>query len=423
MPRMRPACLIFALIALMAVACGLPTGDTVTPRPTYTPYPTFTPETSSTTGSSTENRGQESAQGEYVEIGGRRDWFFGKAKVYVEKGDEQFWKGNYREAIEHFKQAQEHRGSPSAVLENRIGNSYQALELYQDAVRHHSSAIEIEDSSVDRVARGTAYLYQGLCEPAVADAKVALTMEPQSADGRHTDAEANYILGSCYAYDGQYLLALQHAEAALEISRDNNYENQYLSDGKLLVAQISDGLDPNKPHFDFFLIPASEKWEQGIKNFDAGDFQRAIENFETAQQYHGKPSTVIESWLGLSFQSLERHDQAILRFTRAIEIKDSSVDRVNRSLSYMSTTRCPEAINDAQEALSLPSHLEPGYHSEVEANSVLAGCYSDAGNYRLANVHAEAALGGAISHDYSADDIALLLDFRDYIRSLDDAQN
>ena len=74
-PRMRLACLVFACITLMAVACGMQSEDTTTPRPTYTPYPTFTPEASPTTGSPTEIAGQESPPGEYVEIGGRRDWF------------------------------------------------------------------------------------------------------------------------------------------------------------------------------------------------------------------------------------------------------------------------------------------------------------------------------------------------------------
>ena len=422
-PWMRLACLAFACITLLAVACGLTSGDTATPRPTYTPYPTLTPETSSTTGSPTEVAGQESAPGEYAEVGGRRDWFFGKSLVSLQMGDEEFWKGNYREAIEHFKEAQKHRDKPSAVLENRIGNSYQALGQHEDSVRHYSAAIEIEDSSVDRVARGLSYLYQGLCGSAVADAKAALAMEPASGDNLHTDAEANYVLGSCYAYDGQFFLALQHAEASLEISTANDYEKEYISDRELLVDQMREGLDPSKPHFDFFLLPAMAAYEHGVEKFNEGNYREAIQSFEAAQDHHGKLSTVLESWLGLSYQSLEKHDQAITHFTKAIEIKDSAVDRLNRGISYMLTDRCPHAIDDAKESFSLPPHLEPGYHSEVEANSVLAECHASAGNYRLANVHAEAALNGAISHNYPADQIALLLDSRDYIRSLDDAQN
>ena len=84
------------------------------------------------------------------------------------------------------------------------------------------------------------------------DAKAALAMEPESADGIHTDAEANYILGSCYATDGQHLLALQHLEASVEISIENNYEKELISERELLAEQIRGALDQNGAEMDFF---------------------------------------------------------------------------------------------------------------------------------------------------------------------------
>ena len=412
---------ICALVTLMAAACSLPTGDTATPRPTYTPYPTFTPE-ASTAGSPTEMEGQESAPGEYVEIGGQKDWFFGTALFHAEKGMSEFRGENYLAAIESLEEAQRHRDKPSAVLNSWMGLAYQALGRYQEAVRHHTTAIKIEDSVSERTNRGHAYLLQGVCELAIADAKAALAMEPQSVMGLHTDAEANYILGNCLAYDGEYLLALQHAEAALEISRENNYQGEYLADRESLVTQIRDQLDPSKPDSDFLLITALDKMEQGIEDYNAGDYQGAIESFEAAKDHHGKPSGVIESWLGLSFQALGQQDQAIAHFSESIKIADSAVDRLNRSVTYSLTGQCSLAVDDAKASLSLPPHQEDGYHSEVEANSILVECYADAGDYRLAMVHAEAALNGAISHNYPADDIAILLDNRDFIKSLADAQ-
>ena len=99
----------------------------------------------------------------------------------------------------------------------------------------------------------------------------------------------------------------------------------------------------------------------------------------------------------MSYQSLDQHARAIAHFTRAIEIKDSAIDRVNRGLSYLLSTRCSLAIADAEIALSMPPYEEKGYHSESEANSVLAGCYTVEGDYKLAYVHAEAALNVAIT--------------------------
>ena len=84
------------------------------------------------------------------------------------------------------------------------------------------------------------------CGPAVTDAKAALAMEPQSATGIHTDAEANYILASCYAYNGQHLLALQHAEVALGISIESGYDRGRISEREWLVGEIREAMDPNQ---------------------------------------------------------------------------------------------------------------------------------------------------------------------------------
>ena len=120
---------------------------------------------------------------------------------------------------------------------------------------------------------------------------------------------------------------------------------------------------------------------------------------------------------------MDQHDQAIPHFTKAIEIKDSAIDRMNRGLSYLWSTRCSQAIEDAEIALSMPLYEEEGYHSESEANSVLTACYTDEGDYKLAYAQAEAALNVAITNGYAIDEFALLVETRDLVKSLADSQN
>ena len=236
----------------------------------------------SVTAGRTESASQNSDQGHFVEIGGQRDWFFGEAAFHVQNGIDEFRRGDYRAALRSFEQARQHRGKPSAVVESWTGLSYQALGRYEDAARYHSASIAIEDSVTERANRGLAYLYQGQCEPAIRDAKAALAMEPRNMEGIHTDAEANFVLGNCYAYDGKYLLALQHAEAALDLSIENNYERELISGRELLVEQVREGLSPNGSDIDFFLVPALTAWEQGVASFNRGNYQGAIESFESA---------------------------------------------------------------------------------------------------------------------------------------------
>ena len=134
-----------------------------------------------------------------------------------------FEDGKYLEAIAKYKQAIELHGQPSSVLENRIGLSYDALEQYERAVEHYSNAIRIRDNSIDRVNRSLTYHEIGQCDKAVADALVALTLEPAFKAGYHTDVEANYILSDCYFWDEKYLLSFQHIEAAISIAKEHQY--------------------------------------------------------------------------------------------------------------------------------------------------------------------------------------------------------
>ena len=68
-------------------------------------------------------------------------------------------------------------------------------------------------------------------------------------------------------------------------------------------------------------------------------------------------------------------------------------------------------------------HVEEGYHSDVEANSLLASSYLEQGDYQLAYVHAEAALSGAIANDYAIEDVSVMVEHRDSIKSLADTGN
>ena len=159
---------------------------------------------------------------EFVELGDR-EYFSIPAYRRLEEGLKLADDGRHREAIEKFQQALELHGEPSSVIENRMGLSYDALGQYELAIRHYSNAIRIADSSVDRVNRGLVYFNTDRCGKATEDAKAALALEPEFTVGYHTDVEANYMISICYFFDEEYLLSLQHLEAALEIVREYRY--------------------------------------------------------------------------------------------------------------------------------------------------------------------------------------------------------
>ena len=195
------------IFSVAAVACELPLEVEPTLRPTYTPYP---------------NTVAAGGNPKMHEIG-TEEWFIGEAGVAFEKGEEMYNSGLCESAIIAFKEAQEHHDKQSGVLENRIGLSYDCLGNHDLAIQHHSYAIAISDDSVNRSNRGISYLAKGQCEPAIIDAKTALTMAPAHNEGYHTDVEANIVLATCYLLQDDNLLALQHADAALTLATESNY--------------------------------------------------------------------------------------------------------------------------------------------------------------------------------------------------------
>ena len=141
---------------------------------------------------------------------------------------EQFEAGEFQSAVASLKEAQRYHDKPSPVLENRIGMVYDYWGIYDLAIEHYSSAIAIKDDALDRVNRSQSYLAQSQCDMAIADAKAALTMEPETTPGFHTDVEANVVLATCHQTYGDYMAALQHLDAGIAIGEEHHYEEAHL---------------------------------------------------------------------------------------------------------------------------------------------------------------------------------------------------
>ena len=160
------------------------------------------------------------------------------AKLIVVNQEARKWleNGENEAALAAFKEAQEHHGKPSVVIENRIGNYYHAIGQYDLAIQHHSNALEIKDTVTGRRNRAYSYSQNNDCGPAITDAKTALTMEPEVGQGFHTDADSNWMLALCYQEQGNFQLALQHADVGLAIAN----ENQYSDDEIRALAELRD---------------------------------------------------------------------------------------------------------------------------------------------------------------------------------------
>lgn len=224
---------VVALILLFVIAaCGDSAAGEPTPRPTYTPYPTYTPVPTATlrpTYTPYPETNSVQKDTETIEVG-NEEWFFGKTLAAVEKGRELYELGQYEAAISAFEEAKQRRGKPSDVIESWLGLSYDGLGRYDLAIQHHGNAIAINDDAINRVNRSISYFENDQCDLATVDAKAALTKAPEATEGYHTDVEANWVLAVCYYDHGEYLLALQHADASLSGAGEHGYPDMEIKD-------------------------------------------------------------------------------------------------------------------------------------------------------------------------------------------------
>ena len=188
-----------------------------------------------------------------------------------------------------------------------------------------------------------------------------------------------------------------------------------------LYSKIAPTVDPNVfkevGREELFFGSAGTEYKTGRSLISQGDYQGAIAAFSRAQVHHGEPSVILENWIGLAFQGLNDHTQAIAHLTVAIAIEDSARDRINRAVSYVQTGRCDLAINDANQALAMTPEYTEGFHTDAEANFVLAICYGRKGQFQQALQHSDKAQQIMREHGYTAEYIEILEMSDEVIRS------
>ena len=290
----------------------------------------------------------------FVEVDGTSERFFGAALQHLEDAERLFDQARYQGAIKQFTKAQQAHGEPSAVLQSWIGNAYRALGKYQEAIRHFTNAIEIEDNPTVRINRAWSYRETNRCDLAINNAHAVLAMEHESVPGFHTDAEAHAVLALCHAAQSVHANTLKHLQDYASIAKDNQYPPEEIAT----------------------IYTKAARWAYNDEAF----------------------TYAIEATSG------------------AIQIHDSAVPRASRALSYARNQNCPLAVEDAKQALAFLPYQEPGFHTDVTANYVLAWCYSEAQHHIAALQHAEAALSIARLHEHPPNHIQIYSDMVQHVR-------
>ena len=154
-------------------------------------------------------------------------------------------RGEYAAAIANLEAMVELLEEPSFIVHNQLGLAYRWLRDSENSIRHLGISIDLNDSSVARTNRATAYAYNGQCPEAIADATLALDRKPTETDsGYSSHIEAHLLLGNCYAKSGDPALGLTHIETAIQQAKSAGVRKERLDSFeriRQLVEGIADG--------------------------------------------------------------------------------------------------------------------------------------------------------------------------------------
>ncbi len=137
----------------------------------------------------------------------------GSGDVHASRGIEAYRAGRYDEGIDELQQAIE-MGVTRYDLEEVytvLGNNYDALELYDEAINAYEKAIELNpDYYKARVNLGITYRHIGDIDQAEENYKRALSIEPDYA-------ELHASIGALYIFKAEPELAIESLERSIEL--------------------------------------------------------------------------------------------------------------------------------------------------------------------------------------------------------------
>jgi tetratricopeptide (TPR) repeat protein len=164
----------------------------------------------------------------------------GSGDSHTSRGIEAYQSGRYDEGIDEFNQAIE-LGVTRFDLEEvytALGNSYDAIDLYEEAINAHEKAIELNPNYyIAWVNLGITYRHIGDLDQAEESYKKALIIEPDYA-------ELHASIGALYIFKAEPRLAIESLERSIELDSQvavahSNLALAYAMDGRFEEAEAS----------------------------------------------------------------------------------------------------------------------------------------------------------------------------------------
>ena len=300
-------------------------------------------------------------------------------------------------------------------------------------------------------------------------------MEPESADGFHTHAEAHAALSACHLMTGNNASAIEHAKAALPLMEENHYSAEVLATAHVSAgdaytlekryAKAAQHYSQSIELNDNAAARAGRAWNHQMRQncndaiADAGEAikltpvsrhgyhssaesyllfviclgeadQRATQHVQSALHlmeqsgYSTEEIAVYNVWGGNTFYNHKRYPDAIEHYSRAIDLDETAEARVGRARAHLKVQDCSKALEDGRKALQMPNESWTHYRSRAKINSwaeahvTLSHCYTDQSQWEEALQHAESALILMQENRYDAAKIASAEELIENLQSL-----
>ncbi|MCY7331145.1 MAG: tetratricopeptide repeat protein [Pseudanabaena sp. CAN_BIN31] len=280
---------------------------------------------------------------------------------------------------------------------NELGNAYDSLSKYNEAIKFHQQALEISRKVEDRKSEavslkglGNAYASLGQYQQAIQFHQQSLEITKEIGD-RNGEAKSLGNLGIAYNSLGQYQQAIQFHQQSLEIKKEIGDRNgEAASLGNLGIAYNS--LGQYQQAIQFQQQSLEIKREIGDRNGEAnslgslGNAYNSLGQYQQAIQFHQQTLEIKREIgdcngeaaslgnLGSAYFLLGQYEQAIQFYQKSLEIDRVVGDRQGESASLGNLGNAYGSLGQYQQAIQF-LHQQLGITREIgdrngEANSL-----------------------------------------------------
>ncbi|MEH2401346.1 tetratricopeptide repeat protein [Nostoc sp.] len=294
-----------------------------------------------------------------------------------------------------------------------LGNAYQSLGQYQQAIKYHQQHLKIAREIGNRNSEGTALGNLGNAYDSLGQYQQAIDSYQQCLDiareigDRNGEASALGNLGVTCNSLGQYQQAIDYHQQCLKINREIGDRNgEGIAFGGLAIAYRSLGhyqqaIEYHQQHLKIAREIGNRNSEgsalEGLGNayFSLGEYQEAIDFYQQSLDISREISNrygegITFGGLGNAYFSLGEYQQAINFYQKWLKIAREISDRnsegkslMNLGNAYNSLGQYQQAIDFLQQSLDIAREIGDR-NGEGASLGNLGNAYNSLGEYQRA---------------------------------------